>query len=190
MAAFALPVLAVALTAATATAQRAGDAWGTNIHWTHPQPGEAAQLAAAFRVVRMDVGWDGIERAGACGTYDFSAYDDLVATLTAQSPPVRLYAIIDYCKNPCYQGGAVCSTPACFDAYAAFGAATMRHFAGKHVIFEVSMEHGAWSMDHTSAALQSRRGARSPRCARGGSDSSEHVEYARRPTSSTPRPSG
>lgn len=161
-----LAVLAVAVAIAV-RAQRAGDAWGTNIHWTNPQPGEAAQLAAAFRVVRMDVDWAGIEKSGACGSYDFSAYDSLVATLEAQSPPVRLYAIIDYCKNACYDGGAVCKSDACFAAYASFGGersvgptpvrnpcaspherahfrahtgALMKRYAGKGVVFEIMNE--------------------------------------------------
>ena len=49
-------------------------ALGVNIHFTDPEPGELAMLAAAgFRWVRMDFVWQSTETGK--GTYDFSAYD-------------------------------------------------------------------------------------------------------------------
>lgn len=38
--------------------RRVGDAWGTNIHWTQERAaGEAAMLARAFKLARMDFHW-------------------------------------------------------------------------------------------------------------------------------------
>ena len=91
-------------------AVRVGDGWGTNIHWTRPPGGEAeaAMLARAFRVARMDFKWSAIEKAK--GVYDFSAYDSLLGTMQTQG--VRPYWILDY-GNPLYPPGPTgnCSTP-------------------------------------------------------------------------------
>lgn len=80
-------------------AARVGDAWGTNIHWTAPPGGEAeaAMLAQAFRLARMDFSWGAIERQK--GVYDFAAYDALLAVMRAHG--VRPYWILDY-GNPLY----------------------------------------------------------------------------------------
>ena len=84
--------------ASSAPPSRVGDGWGTNIHWTHePVPGEAAQLARAFRTVRMDFSWGSIEKT--CGEFDFSDYDALLDTMTEHG--LRPYWILDY-GNPCY----------------------------------------------------------------------------------------
>ena len=58
-------VLAASVLASqSVVATRVGDSWGTNIHWTaEPVPGEAAQLAEAFKIVRMDFSWSRIESA-------------------------------------------------------------------------------------------------------------------------------
>ena len=115
---------------------RAGDAWGTNIHWTTPQPGEAAQLAAAFKIARMDFSWASVEKA--LGVYSFAEYEGLVATLAAVG--VRPYLILDY-WNPLYDNGTTCVSDACFAAYGAFGAAAMAHFAASpNIIWESTNE--------------------------------------------------
>jgi hypothetical protein len=64
--------------AATASAHpRVGDSWGTNIHFlAEAAPGEAAQIAAAFKVARMDLQWAAVEKVK--GVYDFGAYDGLL----------------------------------------------------------------------------------------------------------------
>jgi len=82
----------------SANAERIGDGWGTNIHWTRePVAGEAAQLAQAFKLARMDFSWSQIEKT--CGEYNFSSYDDLLSTMEEHG--VRPYWILDY-GNPCY----------------------------------------------------------------------------------------
>ena len=82
-----------AAVATAAGASRVGDSWGVNIHWTEEtEPGEAAMLATAFKIARMDMSWQAVEKAGACGTYDFTAYDSLLATMRANG--VRPYWIL------------------------------------------------------------------------------------------------
>lgn len=98
---------------------RVGDSWGTNIHWTTPPGGdaEAAMLAEAYKVARMDFHWADIETAK--GVYNFSQYDALLAVMQAHG--VRPYWILDY-GNPLYPpappgpGAPNCSTPATCNA--------------------------------------------------------------------------
>lgn len=96
------------------TPSRAGDAWGTNIHWTAAPGGEAevGMLSKAYRVVRMDFKWGVIEKQSK-GVYDFAAYDTLLATM--QRHGLRPYWILDY-GNVLYPPqpvpGEDCSTPA------------------------------------------------------------------------------
>jgi len=57
---------------------RAGDGWGVSFHaneWSGRES-EYDQVAAAFRVVRLDMSWGSVEAAGACGQYNFSAYGE------------------------------------------------------------------------------------------------------------------
>jgi len=160
-ASFAAATLAAALlsrasstaAAAAATASgptpRVGDAFGTNIHWTSAAPGEAAMLAAAYKVARMDLNWASVERAGACGAYDFSAYDALLAEMEAVG--VRLYLILDYNNDSCYPSPASsCETPACIAGYGRFGAATAAHFAGRGIIFESVNEANGMGDDNAT----------------------------------------
>ena len=147
---FALVVVAglVAYTSAVGT----GESWGTNIHWTSPQPGEAAYLRKAYAVARMDLTWAAVERSGSCKTYDWSAYDTLVASAT--SVGLRLYLIIDYFKNDCYDGGTVCKSATCLDAYAAFGGAAMQRYAGHGFVFEIMNEpNGMGLINSTQEAI-------------------------------------
>ena len=128
---------AVAFASCTATALRIGDGWGTNIHWTNAAPGEAALLSKAFKLARMDFAWQSIEKAGACGVYDFSAYRSLLATMKAEG--VRPYWILGY-SNSCYAADGVCNTTQCIAAYGNFAAATVAAFAGNGIIFETENE--------------------------------------------------
>jgi hypothetical protein len=84
--------------AAAAAPRRVGDAWGTNIHWTaESAPGEAAMMAKAFKLARMDFQWSVIEKVK--GQYDFGAYDGLLGVM--KSHGIRPYWILDY-GNPLY----------------------------------------------------------------------------------------
>ena len=114
-----------------------GSLWGTNIHFTAPSsPMELPLLSAAFRVARMDFTWSSIETT--CGAYDFSAYDLLLASLTAVN--VTPYWILDYSNPACYPpaapGSRSCATPACIAGYARFAAAAGAHFRGRGVLWE------------------------------------------------------
>src|SRR3954447_22228839 len=96
------------LFATTALAQRAKlpdvtvpDAFGVNIHFTQPQPGEMQMLAdAGFKWVRMDFTWGGTERKK--GEYDFSRYDGLIKSLEPHG--IRALFILDY-ANRLYDDG-------------------------------------------------------------------------------------
>ena len=64
--------------AGTVGPSRAGDGWGVSFHaneWSG-RDSEYDQVAAAFRVVRLDMSWGSVEAAGTCGHYNFSAYGE------------------------------------------------------------------------------------------------------------------
>lgn len=137
--------MALILVAARASAcplqlSRLGDGLGTNIHWTHALPGVPQQLAAAFNVARMDMTWTVVETQ--CGQYNFSAYDELIDTLS--SVGVVPYLIFDY-TNPCYDSGKPPFTQDGFDGFANFAFAAVQHFAGRGCCWESWNEpNGAW----------------------------------------------
>jgi hypothetical protein len=109
---------------------------GVNIHFTDPKPGEMDMLArAGFRWVRMDFGWEGIEREK--GRYDFSAYDRLLATLDAHK--IRAVLIFDY-SNPRYDGGLSPASDEGRTAFARWAAASVRHFRNRGVLWEMYNE--------------------------------------------------
>ncbi len=132
---------------------RVGDGWGTNIHWTAENaPGEAAMLAKAFKIARMDFDWASIERTP--GVYDFTAYDRLLATMEAHG--VRPYWILDY-GNPLYPPANSSSTPAkscdtaaCIAAYGALAAAAAAHFHGHGIIWETVNEPNGMGGDNAT----------------------------------------
>ncbi len=115
---------------------------GVNIHFTDPRPGEVEQIAAAgFRWVRMDYFWASIESKR--GSYDFSAYDRLLAALKLHK--IRPIYILDY-GNDLYEKGSPRS-PEAVAAFSAFAAASVTHFKGQGVVWEMWNEPngGFWS---------------------------------------------
>ena len=130
---------------------RVGDGWGTNIHWTSENSaGEAAMLAKAFRIARMDFSWGAIERAR--GVYDFSAYSSLLATMELHS--VRPYWILDY-GNTLYPPARntppqSCNTAECIAAFGAFAAASSAHFHGHGIIWETVNEPNGMGGDNAT----------------------------------------
>jgi hypothetical protein len=113
------------------------ESWGVNIHFTDPQPGEMKELSAAgFRWIRMDFGWGGIERR-AKGEYDFSAYDRLMDQISAHH--IRPIFILDY-SNRFYDGGESPRTDEGRAAFAAWAAASVRHFKGRGILWEMYNE--------------------------------------------------
>ncbi|MGV3614586.1 MAG: hypothetical protein ACO1SV_04540 [Fimbriimonas sp.] len=106
--------------------------WGVNIHFTDPQPGEIDRLAGAgFRWVRMDFFWHQIETRK--GTYDFAAYDRLLAALKPKG--IRPVFILDY-GNDLYQKGSP-RTPEARAAFARFVAAAVRRYRGRGIVWEM-----------------------------------------------------
>src|SRR6185312_15918892 len=105
---------------------------GVNIHFTEAPEREVRMIAdAGFRWVRMDFAWNSIEREK--GSYDFSHYDDLMASLSRHG--IRPMFILDY-GNDLYEQGAP-RTAASRDAFCRFVAASVRHFEGRGIIWEM-----------------------------------------------------
>jgi len=110
-------------------------AFGVNIHFTEPQPGEIKMIAdAGFRWVRMDFKWDLTEPQP--GRYDFSPYDRLMKALAPFG--LRAMFILDY-GNQIYGEGAP-RTEAARQAFARWAVAAAQHFADRGVIWEVYNE--------------------------------------------------
>lgn len=121
---------------------------GVNIHFNRGHTRDLDLIAAAgFRLVRMDLGWAGIERKP--GEYDWSAYDELTANLERRG--LSAIYILDY-SNPLYEetvttrnpvtGGDQRDTaspqhPASVAAFARWAAAAAAHFRGRPVIWEI-----------------------------------------------------
>jgi hypothetical protein len=121
---------------------------GVNIHFTKGREADLDLIAAAgFKFIRMDFGWQGIERKK--GEYDWSAYDELTANLEKRG--LRAIYILDY-SNPLYEKTITLTdkrtkterkdlaSPQCPESVAAFarwaGAAAAR-FRGRHIIWEI-----------------------------------------------------
>ena len=112
------------------------DGIGVNIHFLSPKPGEMEMLAASgARWVRMDFVWDQIEKAPS--QYDFSEYDNLVTTL--ESYNIHPYFIFDY-ANKFYDNGMSPYTDEGRRAFAQWAAASVEHFRGRGIIWEMYNE--------------------------------------------------
>jgi hypothetical protein len=107
-----------------------------DINKTHLQKAKEA----GFRFVRTDLFWDRIEEVR--GVYDFSDYDPLLAN--AKSMGLNVLFIFSY-TNAFYRSGALMSTAAEREAYAAYAGAAAAHFKGQGVRFEI------WNEENTGA---------------------------------------
>lgn len=109
------------------------DGLGVNIHFTHAKPGELEMIAAAgFKWIRMDLDWAGIEQKK--GEYNFSAYDRLLNDLDKFG--IRAVLILDY-GNRLYDSGTSPNTDEARGAFAKWAAATVHHFKGRGVLWEM-----------------------------------------------------
>lgn len=121
---------------------------GVNIHFVAGHEQDLDLIAAAgFKFIRMDFGWAGIERRK--GEYDWSQYDQLLANLDQRG--IRPVLILDY-SNPLYEAQVTSTNPLTHQlhhtiaspqhpesiaAFAAWAAASARHFHGRHVLWEL-----------------------------------------------------
>ncbi len=122
---------------------------GVNIHFVTGHERDLDLIAGAgFRFVRMDFGWQGIERKE--GEYDWSDYDALAGALATRG--LRAVYILDY-SNPLYEETVSAKNPingrpeervtaspqhpASVAAYARWAAAAAKHFQGRRIIWEI-----------------------------------------------------
>ncbi|MCA1595201.1 MAG: cellulase family glycosylhydrolase [Chloroflexi bacterium] len=122
-------------------ALRVPNALGVNIHFTEAPGSEMSQLAAGgFRFVRMDYDWNRIEPTP--GHYDFSTYERFVRLIRQYG--IRPLLILDY-SNKNYDSGLSPHDEAGWNAYARFAAASVAHFRGDGVLWEIWNEpNGFW----------------------------------------------
>lgn len=104
--------------------------------------------AAGFRWVRMDFNWAEIEREK--GRYDFSAYDQLMASLKPYH--IRPIFILDY-GNKFYDRGLSPYDAAGRQAFANWAAASVKHFQGQGAVWEMYNEPNSqfWSPKENAA---------------------------------------
>jgi hypothetical protein len=121
---------------------------GVNIHFNRGHTADLDRIAAAgFKFVRMDLGWEGIERTR--GQYDWSADDELVGNLERRG--LRAILILDY-SNPLYEGTVTTRNavfggeqkdtaspqhPESVAAFARWAAAAATHFKTKRIVWEI-----------------------------------------------------
>ncbi len=107
--------------------------FGVNIHFTGDPRDLDLIRDGGFRVIRMDLGWSGIERQK--GVYDFerAGYDAL--TDGCQKRGIRIIYILDY-SNRLYEQEHSVRTEAGRKAFAAFAQAAAQRYSGKGILWE------------------------------------------------------
>ncbi len=121
---------------------------GVNIHFVRGRGKDLDLIAAAgFKVVRMDFSWSAIERKKE--HYDWAEYDELTANLEKRG--IRPMYILDY-SNPLYEETVVSKDPLSgredravaaphrpesIAAFARWAGAAVKHYRGRHVIWEI-----------------------------------------------------
>ncbi|CAK0858381.1 unnamed protein product [Prorocentrum cordatum] len=115
--------------------------WGVNIHFTGSNPTRMAALAKAFKVIRIDMFWHHVESSK--GKFDFKEYEELLADM--EDNDVQPLFILCY-GNGLYGCPDHPRTPSCQEAFVNYAAASMTHFAGHGIIWEVYNEpNGFWA---------------------------------------------
>jgi beta-xylosidase len=121
---------------------------GVNIHLVTGHEKDLDLIAAAgFKFIRMDFHWDAVETQK--GRYDWSRYDELLANLDKRG--LRAILILDF-SHPLYEEAitspkppthaphratASPQHPESIAAFAHWAAASVRHFHGRHVLWEI-----------------------------------------------------
>ena len=121
---------------------------GVNIHFVTGQEKDLDMIAAAgFKFVRMDFAWEAIETSK--GEYHWAGYEELLANLDKRG--LRAILILDYSHrlyeesvtspNPmtgkAQENTASPQHPESVAAFSRWAAAAVRHFAGRHVLWEI-----------------------------------------------------
>jgi hypothetical protein len=151
---------------------------GVNIHFVtgHTEDLDLIQ-AAGFKFIRMDFGWAGIETQK--GQYRWSEYEQLLDNLDKRG--IRAVLILDY-SNPLYEQQVTSTNPLTHElhrtiaspqhaesvaAYAAWAAAAVKNFHGRHVLWELWNEPNIdfWSpkpnvQQYTTMALAAAKAMR------------------------------
>jgi hypothetical protein len=138
------------------------DGAAVNIHFTDAQPGELEMLhAAGFKWIRMDFSWSAIEKQK--GVYDFAAYERLLASLDKAG--IHAMLILDY-ASPLYDNDQSPHTDEGRAAFAKWAAASVVHFKGRGVLWEMYNEpNGFWRPkpsidDYVKLALETGKAIR------------------------------
>lgn len=109
------------------------DGLGVNIHFRGAPKRDMDLLKEAhIRFIRADLTWAQVERKK--GIYDFSRFDALVESFTAQEG--RILFILDY-GNRLYGKGKTIKTETQRRAFADFAAAAAERYRGKGIIWEI-----------------------------------------------------
>jgi hypothetical protein len=103
---------------------------GFNVHITGPDSDWDAIKAAGVALIRADFTWSRVERTK--GEYDFSTYDTMLDALDKRG--IRVDFGLEY-RNPLYTNPE--TTDEGRDAYARWAAASVKHFKGRNVIWEL-----------------------------------------------------
>lgn len=110
--------------------QAAPTGLGFNIHIMGTDQDWDAIAAAGAKFIRADFTWQGIERKK--GEYNFAPHDRMLDGLDKRG--IRALFILDY-RNPLY--GNPETTEEGREAYAKWAAASVEHFKGRNVIWEI-----------------------------------------------------
>jgi|CXWL01.1.fsa_nt_gi hypothetical protein len=117
-----------------------GSGWGVNIHFTREQPNEVKKIAdAGFKWVRMNFYWGYTEETP--GVYRFNAYDELMEDLDRHK--IRPIFTLSF-ENQIY-GSSSPRTPSQRVAFAKFAKASIEHFKGRGIVWELWNEPN-WPM--------------------------------------------
>lgn len=103
---------------------------GFNVHIKGPDKDWDEIKASGVRFIRADFGWEGIERSK--GQYNFDAYDRMLDALDKRG--IRALFILDY-RNNLYPNPE--NTDEGREAFARWAAASVGHFKGRNVIWEI-----------------------------------------------------
>ncbi len=107
---------------------------GVNIHFVTGHESDLDLIAAAgFKFIRMDFAWGGIERKK--GEYDWAGYEHLLANLDRRG--IRALFILDYSNSLYEENNASPQHPESVAAYARWAATAVKHFQGRHIIWEI-----------------------------------------------------